>query len=223
MLDENNPLVKTFRHTRDMLEKCKNIEPRIRIVGSNKGDPIQYEMPHAYELALLIVGYFTLEKYQGDIILSTKQRGLQHITIFHPSYMALQYPLLFPYGERGFQLGIPYYEKGKENTTKKKMTIMTIHEYYKYHMHCRPGQTNPFLCYGRLLKQAIVDARAMKDEDRLIYISRNQDKLRAEYLHGIFHVVEKGINDSSQIGKKVLLPSSHVGSRRYTIQNYMMV
>jgi hypothetical protein len=59
MLDENNPLVKTFCHARDMLEKCKNIELSIRIVGANKGEPIQYEMPHAEELALLIVRDFT--------------------------------------------------------------------------------------------------------------------------------------------------------------------
>jgi hypothetical protein len=43
--------------------------------------------------------------------------------------------------------------------------------------------------------------------------------LRAEYLQGIFDVVEKGINDSNQIGK---IQNYHdgVGSRRYTIQNY---
>jgi hypothetical protein len=220
MLDENNPLVKTFRYARDMLDKYKDIELSIRIVGANKGDPVQYEMPHTDELALLIVGDFTLEKCQRDIIVSTKQKELHRITIFHPAYMALQYPLLFPYGERGFQLGIPYYEKGKEQTTKTKRKTVTMHEYYKYRMHYRPGQPNPFLSYGRLSKQAIVDARAMEDEDRLMYISRNQDKLRVEYLQGIFDAVEKGINDGSQIGKKVLLPSSHVGSRRYTIQNY---
>ena len=60
----------------------------------------------------------------------------------------------------------------------------------------------------------------MEDEDRLMYISRNQDKLRAEYLQGIFDAVEKGITNGSQIGKRILLPSSHVGSRRYMIQNY---
>ena len=130
--------------------------------------------------------------------------------------MALQYPLLFSYGERGFQLGIPYYEQ-KEYTRKMKRKTVTMHEFFKYHMHYRPGQPNPFLCYGRLSKQVIVDARAMEDEDRLMYISRNQDKLRAEYLQGIFDAVEKGITNGSQIGKRILLPSSHVGSRRYMI------
>jgi len=169
---------------------------------------------------MLVVGDLSLEKYKRDIIVSTKQRGLQRITIFHPAYMALQYPLLFSYGERGFQLGIPYYEDQNNATNNKKRKNVTMHEYYKYHMHYRPGQPNPFLSYGRLSKQVIVDARAMEDEDRLAYIARNQDKLRAEYLQGVFDAIEKGLTDSNQIGKKILLLSSHTGSKRYVIQNY---
>ena len=89
-------------------------------------------------------------------------------------------------------------------------------------MHYRPNQHNPFLCYGRLSKQAIVDARAMEDEDRLMFIARNQDKLRAEYLQGIYDAIEKGFTESNQIGKKTLLPSSHTGSKRYISKTIMM-
>jgi hypothetical protein len=53
-----------------------------------------------------------------------------------------------------------------------------------------------------------------------MYIAKNQNKLRAEYLQGIFDAIEKGLNKGNQIGKRVFLPSSHVGSRRYVIQNY---
>lgn len=88
-------------------------------------------------------------------------------------------------------------------------------------MHFRPNQPNPYLCYCRLSKQVIVDARcAMEDEDRIGSIARNQDKLRADYLQGVFDVVEKGLNEGNKIGKRVLLSSSYVGSRRYMIQNY---
>jgi hypothetical protein len=220
MLDNNNPLVKKFRHARDLLEKHSGVDISIRIIGASKGDPIQYEIPHSEDLAILIVGDLSLEQYKRDIIISSKQKGLQRISIFHPAYMPLQYPLLFPYGERGFQLGIPYYTATNEIERKRKRNTVTLHEFYKYHMHFRPNQPNPYLCYGRLSKQAIVDARAMEDEDRLGYIARNQDKLRAEHLQGVFDAVEKGLNEGNEIGKRVLLSSSHVGSRRYVIQNY---
>jgi len=220
MLDQYNPLVKKFRQARDLLEQYKGIDISVRIVGAKKGDPIQYEMPHTEELAMLIVGDLSLENYKRDIIVNSTHKGLQRISIYHPAYMALQYPLLFPYGERGFQLGIPYQNQHGNQRKKRKRSSVTIHEYYKYHMHFRSNQPNPFLCYGRLSKQAIVDARAMEDEDRLMYIAKNQDKLRVEYLQGIYYAVEKGLTDSNQIGKRVFLPSSHTGSRRYMIQNY---
>ena len=221
MLDESNPLVKILCHARDLLDQHEGIDISIRIIGANKGDQIQYEMPHPDELAILIVGNMSLENYKRDIIVSTRNNGLRRVSIFHPAYMPLQYPLLFPYGERGFQLGIKYNEIDNEtNRNRIKQNTVTIHEYFKYHMHYRPNQPNPYLCYGRLSKQAIVDARAMEDEDRLHYIATNQSKLRANYIQGIFDVVEKGINETNQIGKKILLSSSHVGSRRYMIQNY---
>jgi len=87
-------------------------------------------------------------------------------------------------------------------------------------MHYKPNEPNPFLCYSRLSKQAIVDARAIEDEDRLDYIARNQSKLRAEYVQGIFDAIEKGIYETNQVEKKVLLPSSHIGCKRYAIQNF---
>ena len=53
---------------------------------------------------------------------------------------------------------------------------MTIHEFFKYHIHYRNNQPNPYLCYGRLSKQAIVDARAMEDEDRLRFVAKKSKK-----------------------------------------------
>jgi hypothetical protein len=89
-----------------------------------------------------------------------------------------------------------------KNEEKSKRNTVTIHDFFKYHMHYRPNQPNPWLCYGRLSKQAIVDARAIEDEDRLDYIVRNQSKLRAEYIEGVFDAVEKGIYEANKIGKR---------------------
>jgi hypothetical protein len=79
-------------------------------------------MPHREELAMLIVCDITLENYKRDIIVSTRTKTLQHISIFYPAYVPLQYPLLFPYGERGFQLGIEYHEETRNRTTQQKET-----------------------------------------------------------------------------------------------------
>ena len=61
MLDKYNPLVKTFRKARDLLQQYNGIDVNVCIIGAQKGDPIQYEMPTADELALLIVGDYSTE------------------------------------------------------------------------------------------------------------------------------------------------------------------
>ena len=132
--------------------------------------------------------------------------------------MALQYPLLFPFGERGFQVGVLY--NGVNLANKPKRCHMTMQEYYCYQFHYRRNQPNPFLCYGLLSSQAKVDARAAIDESRLQYIVQNQTKLRMESIQGISDAVSRGCINGEEMGKRVILPASHVGGRRYMLQNY---
>jgi hypothetical protein len=86
MLDQYNPLVKVFRHARDLLEEHKGINISMRIIGACNGDTIQYEMSHTEELAMLIVGDLNVEKYKRDIIISTKNKILQRINISSSIY-----------------------------------------------------------------------------------------------------------------------------------------
>jgi hypothetical protein len=72
MLDKCNPLVKKFRHARDLLEENNGIDISIRIIGAQKGDPTQYEMPNTEDLAMLIVGDLNLEKTREILLLVLK-------------------------------------------------------------------------------------------------------------------------------------------------------
>uniref|UniRef100_A0A0A9SZS4 Uncharacterized protein n=1 Tax=Arundo donax TaxID=35708 RepID=A0A0A9SZS4_ARUDO len=168
MLNTHNPLVKKIRFARDIMKQYDGIDVSIRIIGANKGDHVQYEMPNTHDLAVLIVGDLTLDNFKRDIIVYTKDHGLQEISMLHPALMALQYPLLLTYAERGYQLGIYY--KNTENGKKRKRNRVTMHEYFKYQVHYRHGQPNSYLCYDRLSKQIIVDARALEDQDILQFI-----------------------------------------------------
>jgi len=72
----------------------------------------QYNAPTGSEIAALIVGDFLEEKKNHDIIIQDRGGGLRRISNLHSNYMALQYPVLFPYGEEGFKLGIKYSHTG---------------------------------------------------------------------------------------------------------------
>ena len=78
------------------------------------------------------------------------------LMLTHPSYMALQYPLLFPYGEDWFHDNIPYHD----NTGKRKTTrgFVTMKEYYAYMIQQRNNQGTTLIKGGRLYQQYIVDA-----------------------------------------------------------------
>jgi hypothetical protein len=218
MLDNHNPFVKKFRMARDRLSDNESEDFIIRLIGAKEGDPIQYNLPTTDQLAMLIVGDFSLDTFKRDIIIETRNNELKRISSLHPAYMALQYPLLFPFGERGFQVGILYNDLSPAQNNARRH--MTIQEYYCYQFHYRKNQPNPYLCYGLLSSQAKVDARACIDENRLNYIIANQKNLRIESIQGITDAVSRGCISGDEIGKTIILSASHTGGRRYMIQNY---
>jgi len=135
MLDNHNLLAKQFRLARDRLEENGNEVFIVRIVGAREGDPVQYSLPTVDQLAMLVVGDFSFDTFQRDIVVQARTGQLQHISSLHPAYMALQYPLLFPYGERGYQVGVVYsgVDVGSENVRVK----ITMQDYFRYAFHYR--------------------------------------------------------------------------------------
>jgi hypothetical protein len=81
---------------------------------------------------MLVVGDFSLETFKRDIVIETRNKELKRISELHPAYMALQYPLLFPYGERGFQVGVLYNGVTNRNSGERARTTMSMQEYYCY-------------------------------------------------------------------------------------------
>ena len=107
VLDDVNPYVKQFRQARERLSMEPNEKFHMRIVSNREKDEWTYDTPTASEVAALILGDFNLEMDRRDIVLQEKQtRWLKRISEIHPSYLALQYPLILTHGEDGFRLGI---------------------------------------------------------------------------------------------------------------------
>ena len=203
---------------RDRLADDETEDFVIRIVGPRDGDPPQYSLPTTDQLAMLVVGDFSYEAFERDIIVQKQAGDLQQIFALHPAFMALQYPLLFPYAERGWQAGVLY--AGVIQTRANAHIKVTMQDYYCYMFHYRKDEPNPYLCYGALSGQAKVDARACVDENRLRYIVENQADIRMESIQGICDAINRGSTEGSEMGKMTVLPASHTGGRRYMIQNY---
>jgi hypothetical protein len=78
--------------------------------------------------------------------------------------MALQYPLLFPYGEHGFHLGIRYVED-RDDVQGHRYVMML--EFVRYYVHYRLNVPNPYTCYGWLSDQIDVDAHSTIEGSKL--------------------------------------------------------
>ncbi|XP_074283443.1 uncharacterized protein LOC141607991 [Silene latifolia] len=221
MLDDVSPLVYMFRTARERLKEENDLKLSIRLIGTRENKPRVYNKPTTSEIAALTVGDTSENSAGRDIIIEHRSDGLKRINELHPSYMALQYPLLFPCGEDSFYLGIPYcYEETTSNTKKRKRESVTMREYYAYRLQQRLSDGYALLRGGKLLQQFIVDCCCAIESERLWYIRRNQSSIRCDMLNNICDAVRQGDYRGAEVGMRIFLPSSFTGGPRYMQANY---
>ncbi|GJY56535.1 hypothetical protein Tco_0455650, partial [Tanacetum coccineum] len=110
MLDQYSLVAKAFRMARDWCHSHASVNVELHLL-SERTNARHYNKPTIYEVAALITNNFGHGIPSRDIIMNKLHSGPKRISELHPAYMALQYPLLFPYGEDGFHDKIPYYIK----------------------------------------------------------------------------------------------------------------
>ncbi|KAK1367619.1 hypothetical protein POM88_033711 [Heracleum sosnowskyi] len=135
MLDETNQLVSKFRYARDRFEEqpIRDLRIKMKVCRSQSGR--ENNIGPSDEVAAVMIGDDETTSGERDIIIEKKNKDLERISTFHPSLMALQYPLLFPMGEDGYHNEIPYVDP--ENQNKKKRKRITMKEYYSYKLQVR--------------------------------------------------------------------------------------
>lgn len=217
MLDEYNPLAKAFRIARDRFcsDDCSNI--RLKLIGSRDKDGRRYNLPTASEVAALIIGDIDNFANNRDIVVETRGGALQRISELHPSYLALQYPLLFPYGEDSYRIDIKLSNTGRNGGRSR----VSMREFFAYWIRDRLNEVGTLLRSRKLFQQFIVDAYTMIESERLSYIRANQKNLRSEIYKNVREAAQLGNTDASSVGKRIILPSSFTGGARYMVQNYL--
>nr|GEV40442.1 uncharacterized protein [Tanacetum cinerariifolium] len=94
MLDRYSSVAQSFRMARDWCNIHSLADFRLRLHSEWKTTR-QYNAPTVSEVASIIINDFGDAHPTLDIIVDRKDTGLQRMSELHPSYMALQYPLLF--------------------------------------------------------------------------------------------------------------------------------
>jgi len=204
---------------RDCLKEQDIQNVNLKLLAKRPTDGRTYNLPTAPEIAALIVGDIDGLVDKRDIVIRTKTGYLQRISDLHPSYIALQYPLISPFDEDGFRVGIKH--KGIPDDCEKIRTSLTMREFFCYRLQDRANEFSLLLNAKKLFHQFLVDAYTMVESDRLSYIKTQQKKLRTDNFQNLQTNLENGTVDTSKVGKRILLPSSFTGGSRYMMQKIL--
>ncbi|TVU03236.1 hypothetical protein EJB05_51232, partial [Eragrostis curvula] len=128
MFNTHNPIVQVFRTARD----------------SYSLSPISMAMSiviplHRRWLAWWLMELGTTDEGR-DLVVEDHSSQLQRIEETHCKFMAMQYPLLFPYGEDGFHKNLTYRRCQRTNRVKRKNVTMV--EFFAYRLHDRDDDFN---------------------------------------------------------------------------------
>jgi len=210
MLDECNPYIQNFRHVRDLIQTNVSDEIFMIIHADRTQDLRRYNAPTASEVAAIMVG----DGHESctanrDILLKMRNGNLQTISEIHPSYDPLHYVLLFPRGDDGWHVDVPLIGSVK----RERVTTM---QFYSYRLQIRDGDW--LQSAGRLYQQYIVDQYAKIEQNRLNYLKQNQATLRTDLYNGIMDAIHA--EDSTNVGRRIILPSSFAGGPRQMYQLY---
>jgi len=107
MMYNINPYVKVFKIARDMMAiEGVPTDLKLSLIISRTKDARRYNVPMADEVTALMVGDGFKVVNMCDVVIVQQVGSFQRISELHVGYMALHYPLLFPYDEDGWHLNI---------------------------------------------------------------------------------------------------------------------
>lgn len=191
----------------------------MQILKRSDKDGRTYSMPSTSEVAALIPGDFNLGMDKRDIFLQHKSGRLTRIDEIHISYLALQYPLIFVYGEDGFRVGI---KKGVTEASKKlKNDSISMRQYFAFRLQECANESHALLYLRRLFQQFIVDAYTTIESNRLRYLKLNQTSLRSDNYDYIKESENAGKTTMNEQGQQFFLPATFTGGPRYMKNMYL--
>ncbi|KAH1249702.1 ATP-dependent DNA helicase PIF1 [Glycine max] len=95
-----------------------------------------------------------------------------------------------------------------------------MREWFAYRLQSRSNEAQTLLHSRKLFQQFIVEGYTMVESERLSYIRNNQKKLRVDKYSSLQSSSDTGTTKGLTKGKRVILPSTFVGSPRYMDQLY---
>ena len=211
MLHAINPFVRLFRTGAERLQANPDMNLRIIFRDPNRQSNRTYNRPCANEVGGIMLDDGSVTTHERDIVI--ERRGApfpERISYMHPSYMPMQYPLLFPMGDLGWHNAIPLSgpnarapvvrrRRGQvdgensdaededidgEKDRAERAGLVTLMRWFAYRLFERANDGVSLRLGGRLFQQFLVDAWACIEQARLLWVRLNQAAIRSELYSG---------------------------------------
>ncbi len=148
MMYNINPYVEVFKMAKDMMvTKGAPMDLKLHLIAFRTKDARRYNVPTVNEVVALMVGDGSKAVDRRDIVLAQQAGSFQCISELHVGYMALHYPLLFPYSEDGWHPNILLNgvvidadldeDHAGESELQRKHCNVTMAEFYGYRLQHR--------------------------------------------------------------------------------------
>ncbi|XGW02733.1 hypothetical protein V3C99_014623 [Haemonchus contortus] len=172
----------------------------------------QYDIPTANEVSVVYVGEDNDVPPTRSLAVHLRRptgEQLMNIRDIDKICDPLTYPLLFPTGTGGWDPTLSNNIGGR----------VTQKSYYSYLISIRDS-FNPILHAGKLFQQFVVDAYVKIEQNRLNFQRRNQMVLRADSYRGLQDYLAGEDSVTGPPGRRIILPSTHIGSPRSMQQSF---
>ena len=235
MLKVENPFVET------VMKAAQESDPSyVMFLAGNtehSKDRRRYNRPTSSELAIFLPEEDARARRRPrDLYVRIRGRAPALLTLndLHPCADPLHFVLLFPRGDYGWCPGI---EAGTARTAvrpsravtradleerpRSRRSEVTLREYVVYYMMERDPEENSYLqLFDDLYQEWIVLNWAKEEQRRLGFLRHNQSTLRADQYQAVLTQSTLGTSQATQVGRRIVLPSSYVGGPRYMSQLY---
>nr|GEU30211.1 DNA helicase [Tanacetum cinerariifolium] len=188
--------------------------PSFTIRFYNKGGARGYELPTSDVLGGIVFEDGPKSRTDFDVIIKFRGGPPHRINKLHQSYIPLQFPLLFVFGEPGFYPELVL--KARDGSGNGKKVTMNAH--YKYQLHPQVKGFGLIFRGGRLFQQYVVTAFCAVEQSHLSFIRKRQNDLRFDYLLGLYDAIDR---EGIQVGSMIMLPRTFTGGPRYMYNHYL--
>ena len=201
-----------------VLDRNPNSPCTLGFVSAEDGDVKAYSHPTTYAPAVIHVSKDGSPPANRDIVVWPHDYPTHRVSELNEHVDPLSYVLLFPYGDLGWHAGLLH----KEDKRSTKYTRLTGVQFYAHRLMIRDLDNPLPHGAGMLWQQYVCDIYSRAESQRLKWLKFHQADLRAEVYQGLYDAVHdpEVRAAGSDIGKRIVLPSTYPGSPRAMQQNY---